>query len=452
MAISRIFDLSSRALTAYRNALDVTAHNIANASNPAFSRQRVNFSAQYADTYAGRIWGAGVSIDQVKRANNFLIDNQIRYNLSNQGNSSQNASILSQIEAVFSEPNGTGISDMLNTFFNSWSELSVSPNSVAHRNNVISSAKQLSQKVQSVYDHLAATKESLQTDFNNKVKTINQLIDNIGELNGQITHASVNGSTPNDLLDRRDFLINELSKIINLNVNYDSDGSARISIGGILAVDGKFATSFKTESINGKLILASSNGEGKASIRNGELLAISDSYSKNVSEYADALEKMMNVIVERVNQLHSGAYSATDPPQTGLNFFTGYQDGILQINPAILNDVLKIAASADGTSGNGEIALKISELSTLQVLNGKTFSDIYSELLNQIANDKKSADLNFHAGELVLANLDQQKLTYAGVSLDEEMANIIKFQRSYDASARLIKVADEMLKTLIELV
>ncbi len=452
MAISRIFDLSTRALTTYRRALDVTAHNIANASNPGFSRQRVNFSAQYADSYAGRTWGAGVNIDQVKRANNILIDSQVRFNMSNHGSNSQSSTILSHIESVFSEPNGVGISDLLTSFFNSWSELSVSPNSVAHRNNVIYAAKQLSQKVQNVYDHLASTKENLKTDFSAEVKTINQLISSIGELNSQIAHASVNGSTPNDLLDKRDVLINELSALINVQVNYDADNSTRISIGGILAVDRSFTTSFKMELMNGKLSMVSNNGDGTASLRNGELFAISESYSKNISGYKDSLDAVMNHLVERVNSLHRGAYTATDPPQTGLDFFTGYQDGILQINTAIINDVMKLAVSADGTSGNGDIALQIAGLSTSKVFNGKTFSDLYSDLLNQIANDKRTADLNMQAGELVLANLQQQKLTYAGVSLDEEMANIIRFQRSYDASARLIKVADEMLKTIIDLV
>ncbi|MEJ2616712.1 MAG: flagellar basal body rod C-terminal domain-containing protein, partial [Ignavibacteriaceae bacterium] len=174
--------------------------------------------------------------------------------------------------------------------------------------------------------------------------------------------------------------------------------------------------------------------------------------SNTIPQYQDNLNNVMNTLVESVNNVHSKGYTNTGSPETGINFFDSYQNGVLKINDRILSNNNYIAASSDGTSGNGDIAVSIAGLSSQALINGSTISDSYSNLVSSIGNDKNTSDQQANSGQLILQQLQDQKNSYSGVSIDEEMTNVITFQRSYDASAKLITVADQMLQTVLNLV
>jgi flagellar hook-associated protein 1 len=124
----------------------------------------------------------------------------------------------------------------------------------------------------------------------------------------------------------------------------------------------------------------------------------------------------------------------------------------LVINSEILNDPNKIAISLDGTEGNGEIALRIAQLTDSKILNGNTLQEFYTTLINDLGNDGMLQNNYTSANQIVLDELDQLKASQTGVSVDEEMTNVLKFQRTYEASAKLITIADDMLRTILEMV
>ncbi|MFA3783872.1 flagellar hook-associated protein FlgK [Melioribacteraceae bacterium 4301-Me] len=451
MGISRILDISKRSLLTYQNALDVTAHNIANASNPDYSRQRVILSATTPENNAGFYWGSGVTLSSINRMTNDLIVRQLDSYTSKLSYSDKQAELLGQIEQVFSEPSDQGLSALINQFFNSWQSLSVNPSSIPLRNDVLNSAKSLSLKIQDINSNLDLIKSSISSEFRDKVNQINSLLQDIKNLNIQISSVTNSGQSPNDLLDQRDKSINELSKLVDINVIYNNNNSAMISIGGILAVDSNFTVTFDTSLQNGKLNLITTDGKSPI-ITNGELSALADLYNKNIAGYQNDIDTIANQIVSSVNSLHSTAYSIENPPQTGINFFDGYIDGKLEINPNILSDVRKIAVSSDGTSGNGDIAKTISELADKKLIDGFTLSEKFSTLVNKIGSDKQTMDNLSTSNKLVLDQLQNQKDSVSGVSVDEEMTNVLKFQRAYDASAKLIKIADDLFQTLLDMV
>jgi flagellar hook-associated protein 1 FlgK len=189
-----------------------------------------------------------------------------------------------------------------------------------------------------------------------------------------------------------------------------------------------------------------------AALTGGEMYALKDVYSNKITDYQDQLNHIVNAIRDEVNQIHSNGYSIDEPPLTGINFFDVSQEGRLIVNSTILNDPYKISVSSDGNSGNGDLALSIYEVSNKKIINNLSISEAYSTLISGIGNHKQSADNMAATDKLVLEQLELQKASYSGVSIDEEMANVIKFQRSYDASAKLISVADEMLETIINMV
>ncbi|MDP2301407.1 MAG: flagellar hook-associated protein FlgK [Ignavibacteria bacterium] len=452
MGVSRVFDIARRSLSVYRQALDVTSHNVVNASNKDYTRQQVVFASEKSEMVGGIMWGTGVRLSEVIRVRDSLTDVQIRTTNQKYYGSNKQSELIGQIEQIYSEPGDLGLSNLISKFFNSWQELSVTPNSVPLRHSVIQAAQQLSSKSKSINEYLSTVKTDIRSDFAEKTKTLNQYLKDVQQLNAQIFEYSTKGTEANELIDRRDLLLDELSKLANINVTYDTANSASVSIGGIHAADRFISIEFNPSEVNGDLTIKSVGGQASAMLSGGELFAYADIYSKKIPKYDDALNEVMTTLIGAVNDVHSKGYTIGAPQLTGLDFFSGYDSGELKINEDILLDPRNIAISSDGTSGNGALAVQIGEISSKRLLNGSTLLENYSALISEIGNEKSTAAYFAESNKIVLDKLEEQKASYSGVSIDEEMTNIIKFQRSYDASAKLVKIADEMLQTILNMV
>ncbi len=451
MGLGRIFDIAQSSLATYQSAIDVTSNNIANSSNPDYSRQRAILATTPSQQLGQFMWGTGVQISQIQRVRDQLTDQQIVANNSKYSTNSKSSDLLNQVQSVFSEPSDIGLSNLSSAFFSSWEQLSVTPNSNSLRNNVIQAAQNLSDKVQSINQGLQTVKTNINGEIKSSVDSINTDIKQIQSLNKQIFTAQSTGVQPNDLLDQRDKAIADLSNLANINVTYDNGNSAVISIGGVFVADRSSYTQLKLASTGGKLQVTSQDGSVTANITGGSTSALLDVYNNKIPAYQSGLDGYVNQLMTSVNAQTSAGYSINNPPETGINFFSGYTNGVLSINQQILNDPQKIAVSKDGTSGNGDIALNIANLINTPDANGNTLQDKYNSLITNIGNDTKSATDSASSYSLVLQQLNQQKDSVSGVSVDEEMMNVIKYQRSYEASAKMVSMADEMLQTLLNM-
>ncbi len=452
MAINSLFDMTARSLSVYQKALAVTSNNIANANDPNYIRQRVVLGPEKPDYYSSLTIGKGVKIEYIQRLKNQALDNQIvRYN-SLQSQAQKQSNIISQTESLLSEPSDLGLSGLLTGFLNSFEELSVNPTSVPLRTSVIQSAQKLSVKAKSIYEGLETQKLDLGKEAVDAVNRINNYLTQINTLNKQIYEASIVGNQANDLLDTRDKAIEELSKLTDVNVITDEFNVANISISGVYAVGRLSKIELKAVQENGKLVIKTADNATNITIQSGELAAMQNSYNNKLRSYQSQLDTVLRSIYEQVNNLHTKGYTTTTPPQTNVQFFSNYENGYLQINSEILNDVNKIAISADGTDGNNQIAKQIAALKTQKLTDGLSIIDKYSNLVSSIAYEKVLQDQNAESFDLVVSQLQEQKSNYSGVSLDEEMTDVLKFQRSYEASAKLISIADEMLKTILNMV
>lgn len=452
MGISRIFDISQRSLATYQQALDITSHNIANASNPDYSRQKAILTPEKSEYSGSLVFGTGVKLDLIQRERDSLIDSQIRSNNQKYSDNSKRSDILGQVEQLFGEPSDLGLSNTMTTFFNSWSEASVNPTSSSLRFNVLRSAENLSNKVKDIYDGLSDIKTSLMSDAKSIITSINDYLKEIQSLNKQIFEVTLKSQQPNDLLDQRDLVIDKLSKLININVTTDSSNSSIVSVGGMFAADKTTAKEFQLSESNGKLVITSGSDSFPLNVTSGELFAVTDIYSKSIPDYVEKIDSVITTLADSVNQLHASGFTMASPAETGVKFFESYTDGTLTINQDILQDPNKIALSKDGTVGNGDIATRIADLINSKLLNGTTLADNYGSLISEIGSQKQSSDQMAQSNQLILQQLDQQKAAVSGVSIDEEMANVIIYQRSYQASARMIKIADEMLQTILNMV
>ena len=222
------------------------------------------------------------------------------------------------------------------------------------------------------------------------------------------------------------------------------------------------------KTIDGKLRMVSTvDSSAVAVVNSGELFAITDLYSNKIPQYKSGFENLQTVFVNKVNELHlsgnsliqSGA-SKTNVPFFGETIVDGIvvdaiSNGQIKINSSILNDPKNISVSdVANNDGNGGIANKIARLfdTAFADLNNQSFMDYYSTTLNALGMEKVSSDNSVESSGAILQQLQNEKTSYSGVSLDEEMTNVLKYQRSYDAAAKMIKVADEMIQTILQMV
>ncbi|MHB8905831.1 MAG: flagellar hook-associated protein FlgK [Melioribacteraceae bacterium] len=464
MSIGNVFDVSVRAMSAYQQAIDVTSNNISNASNPDYARQKIQFATVTAEN--GR--GAGVTISDVQRIKDDLLGVQIRNYQSKSSDANKRSQVLSQIESIISEPSDNGLSNYMTQFFNSWDQLSAQPNSTPLRLNVIQKAQSVSDRFTQILNGLNDIQTTLQTEALNDVSTINAYLKDLNGLNQRISESEMRGIKANELKDQRDALIGKLSEMVNVSVQNNPNGSVSVNVGGLFGSDLNTYNQFDMKIVNGQMRLVSqTDSSAVAMLNSGELYAVSDLYSNKISQYKSSIENLETVFVNKINEVHmsgntlvQGAVSKTGIPFFGEldvngNVINTIANGQLQINPQILDNPANIAASdAANNDGNGNNANKMAQLldSKLSELNGQNLLDNYSTILNNIGLDKVSNDNTIQSSEAILLKLDNQETSTSGVSLDEEMANVLKFQRSYDAASKMVKIADEMIQTILQMV
>lgn len=453
MSINKLLNISSNSLSVYQKALTVTSHNIANVNNPNFSRQRALIIPESSDKLNGLIIGSGVTIEDITRVKNTLLEKQIINYNKQYGYTDQYQETLGAIEGLYSEPRELGISTLVNNFYDSWTKLATEPSSQPLRDDVISAASSLSTKLSNIYEGTRRIQQDIKEDAVQTVAAINNHLENIHNLNEQIYNQVALGSSPNDLLDERDKAIMELSELVNVNVTYGENQVASLSIGNSFGADRKFHNEYEVVENAGTIsIRAKNDTSNTVTVHEGTLAALVDLHNTEIPSQLSALDDFGNAIVNEVNAVHSTGYTSHDTPLTGVNFFESYGQGVLKINDNILNDHKYIAVSRTGSSGDNDFSLEIEKLKSKEVLNGQTFSEYYSEMVSDIANKKKLNEEKATSFDLVLQQMNIQKAEYSGVSIDEEMVDVIKFQRSFGASAKLISIADELLQTLINLV
>jgi flagellar hook-associated protein 1 FlgK len=452
MGINSVFSIAKSSLFAHQQALAITSTNLANANNPAYSRQVALFGALPPDHRASFSFGTGVAVQDVMRIRNNVTDIQIRSNNHGYYDAEKKSTVLSQIESLFSEPSEFGLSNLMSKFFNSWDELALDPQSLSLRTSVVQSAQMMAEKISTIHQGISQTRLDNQNEANDITNNINGILKQLNAINKKIFEGSAVSSTVNDLVDTRDAMLEELSQYVNINVSIDENQVANVSIGGVFAVDGLHYQQFEVNRENDKLSLITTDNGARATLSGGSLNALLNLHNNELPKQLATLDELAITLMDNVNSIHSQGFSITDPPLTGIDFFTEYKNGKLEINEDILNDPYYIAISEDGMSGDNAIAIKMAELKNGEVLNGRTLSEQYSDFITSIANELNLQEQNVESYSLVLSQLEQTKLEYSGVSTDEEMMNVMKYQRSYDAAAKLITVADELMQTLLTLV
>ena len=452
--LTQILEAARRALSSQRAGLNVTSHNIANASTEGYSRQRITFQPTPPEHTPLGLLGTGVTIAHVGRIRERFIDQQIRSARDSYGESTAQHRVLSQIEAVMNEPSAQGLQSALNRLFNAFRNLAQHPEEPSARNDLLQQALQLTQSFRRLNGSLVQLRNDLLNDVQNKVERINQLTDEVAQLNRQIVAISVTGQDPSDVKDQLDVRLDELSKLAPVKTFENATGAVSVSIGGTMVASsaGSVPLKLQTSGSSASIVIASSGRP--VPIVGGEVGGILESYNSIIPGYLQTLDDIAQALITRINSIHSTGYGLGTPPLSGLNFFSGTGAADIDVDASVRSNVYAIAASSDGSPGNNEIALALAAVEDERLVAGNslTLGQGYRSFVSQVGSAITSVDTTSKAQELVLQQLENQRSSVSGVSLDEEMANMIRYQRSFDAAARMVSTVNEMFETLLRMV
>lgn len=372
MALSIGLDTAVKALRAHQLAVDVASHNIANAQTPGFSRQRVllrpigldgsdHFSR---DNLLGRP-GFGVDARDVNRIRDTFMDFQARQAFSSQGQYSAFATPLGNAEVVFNDPSDDGLSSLLSKFWSSWHDLTNDPESSAARTALVHATTTFAMRLQSAHGQLTQQRTDLNQEVAGIGNEINAYAAEVATLNLQIKQVELNGDMANDLRDRRDLILDELSKLADIHYNEADTGEVTVYMGTHELV---FGTSARTvQAVDDvtnpgmiKLIFTMDNDDVQVS--SGELRGVLDARDTAFPDLIAKLNTLASGLINGVNSLHRQGYGL-DGVTTGLDFFTGTDASTIQLNSALAGSPSSIAAAASaGAPGDPSNALAIANL------------------------------------------------------------------------------------------
>ena len=409
-------------------AIQTTSHNISNINTPGYSRQRVEQTASRPYSQPGRNSsfgagqiGTGAQINDVTRIRNSFYDYQFRSESHSYGDTSVKYDYYKNIESIFNEPSDSAISSSLNNFFNSWNELSKDPNSAGTKNVVIENAKYLANNINNVYGKLENLEDNLKSQQESILKEINSIISEVKELDKNIKVIQGAGKSPNDLLDERDRLLDDLSFKLNIS---DSD------VQGVLKDAIENDKEVTLEDLKNL-------GDGKVS---GELQG-TITMEKDIAKYKESLEKLSDNIVKTVNEVYKNGNSDKQDI-----FVVDKENGkLMAVNSEIENNVDNLEITADE-------ALALYNLKSKKInIDGKevTINAFYNNMIQEIGQVSASVIRDESNQSKLLSNIDSSRSSVSGVSLDEEMISLVQLQHAYNASAKVISTIDSLLDVVV---
>lgn len=505
-------EVGKRGVVAQQTALATTGHNITNANAPGYSRQVAKMAAARPIEFPGMTrstnpnqLGMGVEVTSIKRIRDFLLDIEYRNQNSDLSTWIVKQETLSNVEGIFNEPSENSIATSISEFWNAWQQLSKNPSSTDLSARTVVQQKAIA--LTETFNHIASQLDTLQNNLtqriNVKVAEVNNTVQQISDLTIMINRVEGLGDNANDLRDQRDLLIDQLSTLGNLQV-IETDDNYQVIFGDVMVVDGiQPPTEFTLANVNaltrGEIagyvesrdvhiqnyitqmnVMANTLATGKIEVTlpAGSILPPGVTIPGAVMDPTNPRKLAQDTkhTVDGLNGLHKLGYTLQEPATAGKDFFVAAGGGTItaaniRVNPEIVDNLANIAAAMrteqvtqNGVTtekvlqGNGDLALLIASLAEGKfdyrgqngaITNEGTFAGYLQSVIAQLGTDSDDAYRMVQNGTLLSDHADRLRQAVSSVSLDEEMADMIRFQHAYSASARVMTTIDEMLDKLI---
>jgi flagellar hook-associated protein 1 len=435
---------SLRGLLAQQRLLDVTGHNIANASTQGYSRQEATLVASPGleipaggvASGAGAHLGSGVDVQTFRRMRDQFTDPQFRAQNSGLGYWGARAKALDGAEQALAEPGENGINEQLARFWQSWADVANAPTDPAAKQALVEQASALADAFKTVRGQIAAAKDAAYAEYADLARAgdpggeVAQIAREIAELNDTIRRFVTAGDMPNDLLDRRDVLLDRLSGFGQVSVETNADGTVNASFVDTAAAGTTYPV---VTGVNATWAGPPAGDAWAPGGRLGGLLEVSRA-GGTLDGYLASVDAVASSLAGVVNSAYGGTFFETGP---------GPAAATLRVSAALAADP-RLVDAGTGAAGSNDVALAVSRL-----VDHPAVDQAYRAFVAQVGAEVRETVRQEANAQVLTDAVENRRQSVSGVSLDEEMANLVRFQRSYQASSRAMSTLDEMLDVLI---
>lgn len=439
-------------LISEQGAIATTTNNVANVNTPGYSRQQAILVSSDPVVLDPLTFGTGVTLQSVESIRDPILESQIQQQTQSQGQFSAQSAALQQTQVNFTTTPGdigTAISD----FFDSVNQLSTNPSDLSLRQGVLTAADNLATSFNNTAHNLTAQQTSLDLTVVNQVGQINQFTKQIAALNQQIGNLQNAGESAGSLVDERTQAIDQISALVDVNVIPSDNSLTLTTANGAPLVAGNQSYQLQAQATPSGLHDVYSQGADITSqITSGQLGGTLQVRDQQIPSIQTQLDTLAGTLATSVNSVQAGGFDLNGNP--GTNLFNPPPAGNVGAGASLsvaITDPALIAASSDGSVGSNGNAEKMYALSTSAIVNGQTPTDYYSGVVFNVGNEVANASAEQGASASILQQLNDQRASISGVSLNEEAANLVQYQDAYSASAQVITTINDMMYTVIQM-
>jgi len=440
-------------LHAQRQGLDLTGQNIANANTPGYSRQQLRMSAIGPGAVA-TLWatqdpaGGGVEVTDILRMRDEFLEARGREQVANGAFITGQVQTYDRIEQVIGEPSSTGLQSQMTDLWSAWHDLANRPGDNAARAQVLQRADTLADGLRDTHNAISQLWEANREQLDTVVAEVNSAASQVAELNRSIVRARQSDQPANELADRRDVLVERLAELTGGTALARSNGAVDVIMGGSSLVSGDLARELRpvgAHSLTGQAGdpagLEWVDTGDPASASGGTVAANLLSLGTTLPDITDRLNEVTAALIDTVNDQHALGFDPTGA--AGGVFFGGTDAASITVE---ITEPGEVAAADSATNPlDGTNADTIAELAR----SPDGADRLYRQFVVDLGVAAQSINRRAEIEEVIRANVDSARLDQSGVNLDEEMTNMLMYQRAYQAAAKVIDTIDSTLEYLV---
>jgi len=471
MNVGNLGNLFGRALDGLQTSsrgMSVVSNNIANVNTRGYARQQMIQGTRAA--FGGGGMGGGVVALGLTSLIDPYIERQLGNEYSQLGTLSGRASTLAQMETLLTDTDDSGVGHSINGFFNAWSELASDAGSGTLRQTLVERAQDLVSQFHTKYAQLQDIRKNVSSSIEARADKVNSLTGQIAQLNDALRRSTDEGAKL-ELKAQRHVVLHQLSQEIGINYFENSDDTVTVQVKGtgMALVSGIKSAKLSTQndlSDGGKMQVfaelpgGSSEIEITQFVKSGYMGGQLTDRNETLNESITKLNDLAYQFTTQINQAHQTGYGLDG--DDGRNFFaplagSGSAAKDIKIDNDILANLDAIAAAGNDPAvsgvGDNENAQKMIDLQNALTMSGgsATFSGFFSNMVSSVGITAGQVNGSFESQANLVSRLEMQRENISGVNLDEEAADLIRYQRAFEGAAKVMSVANQMLDRLMEL-
>ncbi|ANV72737.1 flagellar hook-associated protein FlgK [Bacillus cereus] len=419
-------------MLAAQMGLQTTKQNLSNIHTPGYVRQMVNYgSAGASQGYSPeQKIGYGVQTLGVDRITDEVKTKQFNDQLSQLSYYNYMNSTLSRVESMVGTTGKNSLSSLMDGFFNAFREVAKNPEQPNYYDTLIAETGKFTSQVNRLAKNLDTVEAQTTEDIEAHVNEFNRLAASLAEANHKIGQAGT--QVPNQLLDERDRIVTEMSKYANIEVSYESmnPNIASVRMNGILTVNGQDTYPLQLNKEKDPMSVEIYGSE--ISVTSGAIKSAIDTKAKIV-DYKKNLEDLMSSMKNQVNTV------------MGKDFFVGDYAKEMKLNPEFQKDVSKMKMSA-------ETANKLAAVTDDDYKEGLSYKQALDQFIVRVASDKSAVNGYQKIHGDLLEGIQQEKMSVEGVNMEEEMVNLMAFQKYFVANSKAITTMNEVFDSLFSII